>query len=75
MVFEMYTKQQLNIRAIARLLTSAEFPQEQEKRDGSDRRMGILRNPAYQGTPAMENRTGRGNASRGCWSENGTETQ
>jgi len=51
MVFEMYTKQQLNIRAIARLLNQRGIPTRTGKtRWERSTVWGILRNPAYQGT-------------------------
>src|SRR6516225_4979387 len=50
MVFEMYTKQQLNIRAIARLLNQRGIPTRTGKtRWERSTVWGILRNPAYQG--------------------------
>ncbi len=51
MVFEMYTKQQLNIRAIARWLNQRGIPTRTGKtRWERSTVWGILRNPAYQGT-------------------------
>src|SRR6266550_3548653 len=50
MVFEMYTKQQLNIRAITRLLNQRGIPTRTGKtRWERSTVWGLLRNPAYQG--------------------------
>jgi DNA invertase Pin-like site-specific DNA recombinase len=50
MVFEMYTKQQLNIREIARLLNQRGIPTKTGKtRWERSTVWGLLRNPAYQG--------------------------